>query len=192
MSKPDKLGVNMAMLIVLLAPLFAHALRTISQWGEPRKTYPIRQNYVQITGDVEFPGIYGFSRSPDLADLLLRAGGLKGTVKPSFSPPTISLRSGDRIHVRIDGWDFHLTRSVINGFHKLTLGMPLCLNEETLEGLTALPGVGPKTALRIVAARRKSAGFDHLDELMNIHGIGPKLYAKIKPRLTLRCRNETK
>lgn len=55
------------------------------------------------------------------------------------------------------------------------------LNTATLDQLETLPGVGRKTAERIVEHRQKSGGFKKIEELMNIKGIGEKNFLKIKP-----------
>ena len=58
---------------------------------------------------------------------------------------------------------------------------PLIVNINTgsKTELMSLPGVGPKTALKIIAYRRQQK-FEETAEIMNIKGIGPKKYAKIK------------
>ena len=55
------------------------------------------------------------------------------------------------------------------------------LNTATLDQLETLPGIGRKTAERIVEHRQKSGGFKKIEELMNVKGIGEKSFLKIKP-----------
>jgi competence protein ComEA len=59
------------------------------------------------------------------------------------------------------------------------------INTATVDQLTALPGVGPKLAARIVEQRQKSGGFHSTQELMNVKGIGEKNYARIEQWLTV-------
>jgi competence protein ComEA len=59
------------------------------------------------------------------------------------------------------------------------------LNVASVEQLTALPGVGPKLAARIVEYRQKSGSFRSTQELMNVKGIGEKNFAKIEAYLTV-------
>ena len=58
---------------------------------------------------------------------------------------------------------------------------PLNLNAATVAQLEALPGIGAKTAQRILDYRQKSGGFKKIEELMNVKGIGEKSFLKIKP-----------
>ena len=55
------------------------------------------------------------------------------------------------------------------------------LNTATVDQLATLPGVGQKTAERIIEYRTKSGGFKKIEELMNVKGIGEKSFLKIKP-----------
>ena len=70
-------------------------------------------------------------------------------------------------------------------FHKITLGMPININKESVKGLTAIPGIGNVLARTIEDERKKRKGFKDINELKSLHGIGDKLFAKIKPYVEL-------
>ena len=55
------------------------------------------------------------------------------------------------------------------------------LNLATVDQLETLPGIGRKTAERIVEHRTKNGAFKKVEELMNVKGIGEKSFLKIKP-----------
>jgi competence protein ComEA len=59
------------------------------------------------------------------------------------------------------------------------------LNTATVAQIATLPGIGEKTAQRIVEHREKSGGFKKIEELMNIKGIGEKSFLKLKPLVTV-------
>jgi competence protein ComEA len=54
------------------------------------------------------------------------------------------------------------------------------LNSASAQQLTALPGVGPKLAERIVEYRQKSGGFHSVNEIVNVKGLGEKGFAKLQ------------
>jgi competence protein ComEA len=59
------------------------------------------------------------------------------------------------------------------------------INTASAEQLTALPGVGPKLAARIVEYRQKAGSFRAPKELLNVQGIGEKNFAKLEAWLTV-------
>lgn len=59
------------------------------------------------------------------------------------------------------------------------------LNAATLDQLETLPGIGRKTAERILEYRTKSGGFKRIEDLMNVKGIGEKSFLKIKPLIVV-------
>jgi len=59
------------------------------------------------------------------------------------------------------------------------------VNTASVEQLTALPGVGPTLAARIIEYRQKSGAFRSTQELMNVKGIGEKNLARIEAWLSV-------
>jgi competence protein ComEA len=59
------------------------------------------------------------------------------------------------------------------------------LNTATLQQLEALPGIGPRTAARIIEYREKHGPFKKVEELMNVQGIGEKSFLRIRSQLTV-------
>jgi competence protein ComEA len=75
--------------------------------------------------------------------------------------------------------------SEMSAFYKITLGIPISLNTESETGLTAIPGIGPGLAKAIVEKRSKRGGFLRLSDVLSVKGIGPRLYKRISPFVTL-------
>ncbi len=57
----------------------------------------------------------------------------------------------------------------------------VCLNTATLEALLALPGVGEKTAERILAYRDTYGKFVTVEQLLDVEGIGEGLLERLRP-----------
>jgi competence protein ComEA len=59
------------------------------------------------------------------------------------------------------------------------------INTASPADFEALPGIGAKTAARIVEYRQKNGPFKKIEDLMNVQGIGEKNFLKLKPQLTV-------
>ena len=68
---------------------------------------------------------------------------------------------------------------------KPSSGAIVNLNTATEAELEALPGIGAKTAARIVEYRQKNGPFKKIEELMNVRGVGEKNFLKLKPQITV-------
>lgn len=66
-----------------------------------------------------------------------------------------------------------------------TAAAPINLNTATVPQLETLPGIGTRTAERIVEYRQKSGGFKKVEDLMNVRGVGEKSFLKLKPMITV-------
>jgi competence protein ComEA len=119
--------------------------------------------------------------------VLWGAAAARGSASPtsSVAPPSCShrvqvfdglsslLTCDDRLP---DGTRFAAgTRARMAGPALRLLGLPVDVNRATVEDLQSLPGVGPKLAERIAAARP----FVRTSDLLQVPGIGPKRFAEL-------------
>jgi competence protein ComEA len=68
---------------------------------------------------------------------------------------------------------------------KAASGAVVNINTASVTELTTLPGIGEKTAARIIEYRQKNGAFKKVEELMNVRGIGEKNFLKLKPQLAI-------
>ena len=57
--------------------------------------------------------------------------------------------------------------------HPIKSIFPIDLNSAGYDELILLPGIGKKTARRIIELRRKKGGFQRIEDLLEVPGIGP-------------------
>lgn len=60
---------------------------------------------------------------------------------------------------------------------KLSIG----LNSSDARELSLLPGIGPKLANRVVRHRESHGPFKSVEDLLAVHGVGPKLLHSLRP-----------
>lgn len=119
----------------------------------------------------EFRRRVGMARLLAVADSISEASSRTGlaALADSTTPPWDPISRDEAIAEGTDG----------EGPVELTLEdvAPIDLNAAPEEILQLLPGVGEKTAAKIVAARP----FTSIDDLLRVHGIGPKKLLKMRP-----------
>ncbi|MBI3314544.1 MAG: helix-hairpin-helix domain-containing protein [Candidatus Omnitrophica bacterium] len=62
---------------------------------------------------------------------------------------------------------------------------PVSINTATSQELDKVPGIGPKTAANIIAARKAEGPFRSLDDLRRVKGITKKNFSRITGHLRL-------
>lgn len=129
----------------------------------------VDQIVVDVKGDVASPGLVTLPAGARVADAISAAGG----VIPSANVASLNL--AERLS---DG------QMIVIGNEKsidLTSDPRINLNLATESELDALPGVGPVMAGRIIAWRESNQRFHSIEELQEVPGIGPKVFANLKP-----------
>jgi len=130
--------------------------------------------YVHIAGKVKNPGIYQLDSGSRVFDAVLLAGGF--TAKANQSAVNLA-------RVLNDGEQVVIGEGSKNSGSKET-GL-ISLNQSSASTLEDLPGVGPALAGRIVDWRETNGGFQAKEDLLNVQGIGAKLFAGLKDLVTL-------
>ncbi len=174
-------GILLVLFLLLLLGVSGEVLNdSFSEYPLPAETV-----FVETTGGVKNPGVHGFSNPPALSELLKAAGGLTCPEPPDISQKQVVFMTGEKVAITCKQQQVGIAVDRMSPFYRLTLGIPISINIDTAVGLTAVPGIGPKTAEAIVSARGKRGGFKALEDLIFVRGIGDALFAKISPYLTL-------
>lgn len=165
--------------LILLFFLFAiHLVKGVFSFSAPDIPSCGEKTFVQLSGNIQWPGVYVFCKPPGSKELLSRVGAIVS--KPQKSPPANGMvyPCGSRVYLSGNEQKPVVYQGDISAFYKITLGIPISLNRENVEGLTAVPGIGPRIAGAIIRERARRGGFKRVDEILSIPGIGPKLYGK--------------
>jgi competence ComEA-like helix-hairpin-helix protein len=120
--------------------------------------------------EVQQAKIFDYSRS----DSLFISAGEKFNTSPN-------VQNGEKIFdYKQEVLDFNKQNFSIVKTEKTTLEKSINLNTAGLEDLITLPGVGEKTAVKILDLRTERGSFKKLEELQEIKGIGLKTFNKLK------------
>ena len=185
--KSEKRNETGGFLILLMVVLACYGLRPVTQNASEGPIGSPCDNpvFIQVAGDVGSQGIITFCHRPDSQELMNRVG-ITGSYRNPPDPLKMkTFPSGIKVLVQREGKEYIFSFMEMSAFSKMTLGLPISLNSETEEGLTALPGIGSALAGAIVRERAERGGFKSLDEMTDIKGVGTRLLEKIKPFLIL-------
>lgn len=183
---PQKINEGAPGLLVLLLMLsILFSPRPAAEEKKPAGSSEHKPLFVEIEGDVRHPAVYRFPHQPSLQELVEAAGGPRVDNASSPELEGLLLPSGIRVVIRRQEKNLQVSQQEMSAFYKLTLAIPISLNQTSEEELTAIPGIGPALARAIVEKRAEQGGFKTLDEIARIPGVGQKLYGKISPYLVL-------
>jgi competence protein ComEA len=155
---------------------------------EPREAPAI---VVHIVGAVRDPGVYRLDPGARVADLVERAGGYGPRVDVERTASELNLAAlladGEQIRVpsRDDPSPAPVTAAVPGGSSGAGGGTaPISLNRASATELDTLPGIGPVTAGKIIAAREEQP-FTSVDELRGRKIVGEKTFEKLRDLVTV-------
>ena len=152
-------------------------LEKSSDSGEEKQTVEAPKIYVHVAGSVKSPGIYQLDTGTRVYDAVLAAGGFTEKANQSSVNMARALTDGEQLVVS--------SESSVASFDGPTSSSLISLNQASSSQLEDLPGVGPALAGRIVDWRSANGGFKAKEDLLNVAGIGDKLFASFKDLVTL-------
>jgi competence protein ComEA len=132
--------------------------------------------YVHVLGAVEHPGVYVLDLDSRMVDAVAAAGGTTDAADLAGINLARALEDGEQIIVPVAG--------VVDGGGDAAVAQPaddrVDLNAADQAALETLPRIGPALAERIIAWREENGGFQSVDDLLAVPGIGEKLLAGIR------------
>ncbi len=141
------------------------------------------QVVVYVTGKVRDPGVYVLASGSRVADAIEAAGGLRKGAKPG------GINLARRV---VDGEQIAAGSPVTAGMDPASGAAPgtpgagvVNLNTATAEQLDALPGIGGVIAQRIVGYRDAHGGFQSVDQLKEVPGIGDRKFAEMRDKVSV-------
>ena len=139
--------------------------------------------FVHVVGEVVNPGIYVIESNSRLFDAIFAAGGFTKLADQSSVNLAREVSDGEQVIVMPIGAANAQMPASESSFGRAE---PLVsINRASQVELESLPGVGPTLAGRMVDWRTANGGFKKKEDLLKVTGIGQKLFASMKDKLTL-------
>ena len=138
------------------------------------------QIFVDVSGQVMKPGVYGLKGDARIQEALVAAGGLSSDADREYVSKYMNLaqKVTDGMKLYVPKVSENMKGSAIAGTNQTGL---VSINSGSLSDLDKLSGVGPVTAQRIIDGRPYAS----LDELVSKKAINSSVFTKIKDSISL-------
>ena len=143
---------------------------------------PSNEIVVHIAGAVENPGVYTLTEGKRVEDALQKAGIADNADADALNRAAV-LFDGQKIVV-----PFQAERNMETGIEPVRTddtvsqtseNKRININTANITQLMALPGIGEVKAGAIIRYRQEHGGFQNIDEVLLVNGIGSGIYAQI-------------
>lgn len=139
---------------------------------------------VHVDGAVANPGVYTLPANSRVNDAVQAAGGALPEAQTGAVNLADKLTDGVQVYLPVEGQP--LSAGVAGASPGTgTSGSLVNLNTATSEQLQTLPKVGPVLAESIIAWRQEHGGFQSVEELDQVSGIGPATMDNLRPLVTV-------
>ncbi len=143
--------------------------------------------FVDVSGEVDSPGLYEFKSEARVKDALDKAGGFTSDADQDYISKNLNLAAklsdGMKIYIPKVGEVAPLVISSNSESEHAVLGTStlISINTSSASEIETLPGVGPVTAQKIISNRPYAS----LEELVSKKSVGQSLFSKIKDQISL-------
>jgi competence protein ComEA len=132
---------------------------------------------VYVSGAVHRPDVYTLPPESIVKDALVAAGGATDEADLDRINLALPVADGQHIYVPRMGEE---NPPVPSPSAASPSDGKININTADSAALEALPGIGPVTAQRIIDHRLANGPFTQIEEIMDVSGIGPATFEKIK------------
>jgi len=143
--------------------------------------------FVEIKGEVVKPDVYEISEGSIIRDLINKAGGLTSEANIDKINRADKLKANQLIIIpnKNDSLNAgsNLGTGDISNSVQANEDDVININTATLEELQKISGIGEVKAKGIIQYREKNGGFNSIEEIKNIDGIGEKTFEKMKDQI---------
>jgi len=141
---------------------------------------------VHITGAVPRPGVYALPEGARVQDVISAAGGFLAEADKQFINLARVLDDGEFLEIPYaEGFSPVIPTPIPNIIQPGSDSDLININTASTFELETLPGIGPTIAQKIVDYREQNGPFVSNEDIINVSGIGPGIYERIKDLITV-------
>jgi len=141
---------------------------------------------VHITGAVPRPGVYALPEGARVQDVISAAGGFLAEADKQFINLARVLDDGEFLEIPYaEGFSPVIPTPIPNIIQPGSDSDLININTASTFELETLPGIGPTIAQKIVDYREQNGPFVSNEDIVNVSGIGPGIYERIKDLITV-------
>lgn len=177
------IGLSLVGLVLIIGGTFSSGILNKSARRAEIKDASSRSDYrikVDVSGAVQNPAVYSLPSNSRVEDAIKLAGGFAASVSAEYISKRLNLSQklsdGIKIYVPFEGETSASSGQGYGGVVSGSQTTKIGLNSSTQSQLEALPGVGPATALKIIASRP----YGDVSELLSKRVVSRAVYEKIK------------
>ena len=139
---------------------------------------------VHVTGAVPRPGVYALPKGARVQDGISAAGGFLAEADKANINLAQLLEDGEKLDIPFIEGASPVLATPLPEVVATTTDL-ININTATAAELDTLPGIGPTTAQKIIDYRTQNGPFVNAEDIINVSGIGPASYERIKDLITV-------
>lgn len=145
------------------------------------------QIVVEIKGAINNPNVYWLEEESIVEDLINKAGGLTGSADTTGVNRAEKLKNHqlvvipDKNNIENSNENVNILRNEKDNLSSKLIN----INTADEKELDSLPGVGPAKAQDIISYREENGGFQSIEDIKNVKGIGESCFEKLKDKITV-------
>ena len=188
-SDKRRLGKTILILLILIIALGIRLLNLNKEQEKVVMTDGVSSNkqsmemYVDISGEVNKPGVYLVNDGTRLYEVIEKAGGLTDNANTDQINQAGYVEDGEKIVIPSLNDEVVKNTDVQPGTFNSNSGL-ININTASKDQLMEITGVGEVIAERIIDYRKNNR-FKSIEDIMNVNGIGNATYDKMKSQITV-------
>ena len=141
---------------------------------------------IQVTGAVPRPGVYALAQGSRVQDAISAAGGFLVDADKTGINLARALADGEQLDIPYtNGSSPVIATEAPVATEAPSTAELVNINTASSTELDTLPGIGPTTAQKIIDYRTQNGPFVSIEDIINVSGIGPGTYEKLKDLITV-------